>query len=76
MIYSQVSVATTNHGQTLDGMLGKLNEFEKEVDHLEDVLMPAIDRLEHRDFGRQEIPEAEKQLKVPSCSLLIFFFFA
>ena len=57
-------MTTANQGKTLGEMVGRLDEFEREVDHLEDFLLPAIDRLEHRDFGRQEIPDAEKQIKV------------
>lgn len=62
--YDRVSTSTQNHGKLVQGMTDRLTEFEKEVDSLEDWLLPTIDLLESREMSGMDLDGLEKKLKV------------
>lgn len=52
------------HGEVLQGLSGKLVDLEKELDRLEEWVMPVLEEMEAAEFNRREMPELEQKLQV------------
>ena len=52
------------HGEVLQGLSQKLVDLEKELDRLEEWLMPFLDEMESSEFNKKEMPELERRLQV------------
>ncbi|XP_071485352.1 microtubule-actin cross-linking factor 1-like [Diadema antillarum] len=61
--YQKVGDATTRHGDVLDGLVDRVNDFEDRVDRLEEWELPLIKTLNARETGQLEMPQLIKKLK-------------
>ena len=62
--YGVVAHTTSEHGDYLDKLTVKLNEFEDEVEKLEDWALPALNTLESKEISRLPLPEFGNKLQV------------
>lgn len=62
--YDVVSRTTSEHGGYLDELCNKLNEFENEVENLEDWVLPSLDTLESKEISRLPLPDFGNKLQV------------
>ncbi|XP_033113685.1 microtubule-actin cross-linking factor 1-like [Anneissia japonica] len=61
--YGKLTIATDNYKHILQEISDNLEVFEKEVETLEDWLIPVLDRLQSKDIGKLDLPSLEKELK-------------
>lgn len=62
--YSTLSSSVSKHGQDLQTLSSKLNEFERAVDEFEDWLLPDLEKLESKDFMTNDLSNIANTLKV------------
>ncbi len=62
--YVNVSHTTAGHGDYLSELTNKLNEFEDEVEKLEDWALPALGTLESKEISRLPLQEFGSKLQV------------
>lgn len=62
--YVTISDITLRHGEDLRFLNGKLNDFEREVDKLEDWVLPTIEMLEAKDLMSGDVNQLNKKIKV------------
>ena len=71
--YDIIDDVTEKHGEDLLLLGRKLADFEKEVDHLEDFVIPGLETLEARDLMRMDMNQLGKKLNVRAVSLFVCF---
>ncbi len=64
--YRKVSVSTKDHHAGLQSLADKLGEFEREVDDLEDWLLPDLENLESLDIMQQDVGDTANAIRVSS----------
>ena len=62
--YRKVSVSTRDHHTGLQSLSDKLAEFEREVDDLEDWLLPDLENLESLDIMKQDVGDTANAIRV------------
>ena len=62
--YGKVRDSTVTHGDTLRSLTDRLNDFEKQVDEMEENVMPSLKTLGSKEFMRKDIPQITSNLKV------------
>ncbi|XP_041483740.1 microtubule-actin cross-linking factor 1-like isoform X4 [Lytechinus variegatus] len=60
--YDVISDVTGKHGEDLQLLNDKLSDFEKEVDNLEDFVIPGLETLEAKDLMRMDMNQLGKKL--------------
>ncbi len=60
--FANISDVTDQHGDQLRLLQSKLNDFDREVDQLEDWEMPVIEALERRDVMKMDMNQLNRKL--------------
>ncbi len=61
--YGKVREGTVNHGDTLRSLTDRLNDFERQVDEMEENVLPSLKTLGSKEFMRKDIPQITSNLK-------------
>ena len=68
--YATISDVTDKHGDQLRLLQSRLNDFDREVDQLEDWEIPVIEALEGRDVMKMDMNQLSRKINVrPSRNL-------
>ena len=62
--YAAVREATVDHGKTLNSLTDRLTDFERQVDEMEETVLPELKTLQSKEFMRNDIPVINNNLKV------------
>ncbi len=62
--YDTIAVTTDTHGHELRELTNKLSEFEREVDSLEDWVLPSMEMLEAKEFLKMDMNQLNRKLNV------------
>ena len=62
--YDTIAMTTDNHGHELKELNNRLSEFEREVDSLEDWVLPNIEVLEAKDLMKMDMSQLTRKLNV------------
>ena len=62
--YDTIAMTTDVHGHELRDLTNKLSEFEREVDTLEDWVLPGMELLEARELMRMDMNQLTRKLNV------------
>lgn len=63
--YTTISDVTLQHGDDLRFLNGKVNDFEREVDKLEDWVIPTIEMLEDKNLmSGGDVTQLSKKINV------------
>ena len=62
--YAKVREMTVGHGDTLRSLTDRLNDFERQVDEMEEQVLPTLNTLGSREFMRKDIGQINSDLKV------------
>ena len=65
--YATISDVTDKHGDQLRLLQSRLNDFDREVDQLEDWEIPVIEALEGRDVMKMDMNQLSRKINVRTC---------